>query len=150
MSQGLGGVRQTARDRTQERFTALLHHLTIDLLRESYYDLQRSAAHGVDGVSWQQYEQGLEARLAGNPRTRRNNSHRQAILGYTRNCAGNRLSTLPHLLTTITTVTQSAAPYNPYHITSCPGVRRRALKMTRDPVELICISCASNTLPVLL
>src|SRR5271154_1287812 len=64
VSQGLGGVRQTARARKQERFTALLHHLTIDLLQESYYALKRSAAPGVDGVSWQQYEQGLEARLA--------------------------------------------------------------------------------------
>ena len=58
VSQGLGGVRQTARARKQERFTALLHHLTIDLLRESYYALQRSAAPGIDGVRWQQYEQG--------------------------------------------------------------------------------------------
>jgi RNA-directed DNA polymerase len=58
VSQGLGGVRQAARDRKQERFSALLHHLTIDLLRESYYALQRSASPGVDGVSWQQYEQG--------------------------------------------------------------------------------------------
>src|SRR5580692_1423702 len=64
VTQGLGGVRQKARASKQERFTALLHHLTIDLLRESYYALQRSAAPGVDGVSWQQYEQGLEARLA--------------------------------------------------------------------------------------
>jgi RNA-directed DNA polymerase len=64
VSQGLGGVRQKARASKQERFTALLHHLTIDLLRESYFALQRSAAPGVDGVNWQQYEQGLEARLA--------------------------------------------------------------------------------------
>src|SRR3984957_8668138 len=64
VSQGLGGVRQRAQTRKQERFTALLHHLTIDLLRASYYALKRSAATGVDGVSWQQYEQGLEARLA--------------------------------------------------------------------------------------
>jgi RNA-directed DNA polymerase len=63
VSQGLGGVRQMARARKQERFTALLHHLTIDLLRESYYALKRRAAPGVDGVSWQQYEQGLEERL---------------------------------------------------------------------------------------
>src|ERR1700733_3966759 len=63
VSQGLGGVRQTARARKQERFTALLHHLTIDLLRESYYALKRRAAPGVDGESWQQYEQGLEERL---------------------------------------------------------------------------------------
>src|ERR1700721_2487382 len=61
VSQGLGGVRQTARVRKQERFTALLHHLTIDLLRESYYALQRSAAPGVDGGGWQQYEQALGA-----------------------------------------------------------------------------------------
>jgi RNA-directed DNA polymerase len=64
LSQGLDGVRQKARTSKQERFTALLHHLTIDLLRESYFALQRGAAPGVDGVSWQQYEQGLEARLA--------------------------------------------------------------------------------------
>src|ERR1700722_4656078 len=63
VSQGLGGVRRTAQARKQERFTALMHHLTIDLLRESYYALKRKAAPGVDGVSWQQYEQGLEERL---------------------------------------------------------------------------------------
>ena len=64
VSQGLSGVRQKARGNKQEQFTALLHHLTIDLLRESYYALRRSAAPGVDGVSWQQYEEGLETRLA--------------------------------------------------------------------------------------
>ena len=63
VSQGLGGVRHAARARKQERFTALLHHLTIDLLRESYFALKRRAAPGVDGVSWQQYESGLEERL---------------------------------------------------------------------------------------
>jgi len=63
VSQGLDGVRQKARDNKQEQFTALLHHLTVDLLRESFYALKRHAATGVDGVGWQQYEQGLEARL---------------------------------------------------------------------------------------
>jgi hypothetical protein len=63
VSQGLGGVRRTAQARKQERFTALLHHLTIDLLWESYYALKWNAAPGVDGVSWQLYEQGLEERL---------------------------------------------------------------------------------------
>ena len=65
VSQGLGGVRRTAQARKQERFTALLHHLTVDLLRESYYALKRSAAPGVDGVSWQEYEHDLEERLTG-------------------------------------------------------------------------------------
>src|SRR6201986_2486163 len=63
VSQGLDGVRQKARGKKQERFTALLHHLTVDLLRESFYALKRHAATGIDGISWQQYEQGLEARL---------------------------------------------------------------------------------------
>jgi RNA-directed DNA polymerase len=63
VSQGLGGVRQAARERKQERFTALLHHLTNELLRESYYDLKRNAAPGVDGVRWSEYEDGLEDRL---------------------------------------------------------------------------------------
>jgi group II intron reverse transcriptase/maturase len=63
VSQGLGGVRQAARERKQERFTALLHHLTIELLRESYYALKRNAAPGVDGVKWSEYEDGLEGRL---------------------------------------------------------------------------------------
>ncbi len=63
VSQGLGGVRQAARERKQEQFTALLHHLTIDLLRESYYALKRNASPGVDGVSWREYENGVEERL---------------------------------------------------------------------------------------
>jgi hypothetical protein len=45
------------------KFTALLHHLTVDLLRESFYALKRKAAPGVDGVTWQEYETGLEDRL---------------------------------------------------------------------------------------
>jgi hypothetical protein len=63
VSQGSGGVRRTAQAKKQERFTALLHHLTIGLLRESYYALKRSAAPVVDGVSWQEYEHDLEERL---------------------------------------------------------------------------------------
>jgi len=64
VSQGLSGVRKRAREGRQEKFTALLHHLTIDLLRESYFALQRRAAPGVDGETWQQYGTGLEDRLA--------------------------------------------------------------------------------------
>jgi group II intron reverse transcriptase/maturase len=64
VSQGLRGVRQVARERKQERFTALLHHMSVDLLRASFYALQRQAAPGVDGVTWKEYEAGLEGRLA--------------------------------------------------------------------------------------
>ena len=64
VSQGLAGVRQAARERKGERFTALLHHLTPELLRDSFYALKREAAAGVDGVRWKEYETGLEGRLA--------------------------------------------------------------------------------------
>src|SRR5262250_1724824 len=63
MSQGLIGVRKAARARKQERFTALLHHLSVGLLRDSFYALKRQASPGVDGVTWQEYETGLEDRL---------------------------------------------------------------------------------------
>lgn len=64
VSQGLRGVREAAKKRKQERFTALLHHVNVDLLRESFYALKRQAAPGVDGVTWQEYETGLKGRLA--------------------------------------------------------------------------------------
>src|SRR6516164_2125463 len=63
VSQGLSGVRKAARERKQERFTALLHHLSVGLLRDSFYALKRQASPGVDGVTWQEYETGLEDRL---------------------------------------------------------------------------------------
>ena len=63
VSQGLDGVREAARREGKQKFTALLHHVTIDLLRDSYGSLQRAAAPGVDGVTWQQYGEGVEERL---------------------------------------------------------------------------------------
>jgi len=62
-SRGLHGVREAARKDKELRFTALLHHVTEGLLRDSFYALQRQAAPGVDRVTWQQYEQDLEARI---------------------------------------------------------------------------------------
>ena len=63
MSQGLDGVRKAAKERKQERFTSLLHHLNVDLFRDSFYALQRKASPGIDGVTWQEYQTGLEDRL---------------------------------------------------------------------------------------
>ena len=63
VSQGLAGVRKAARE-NKGKFTALLHHMNTDLLRESFYSLKRKAAPGVDGVTWEEYETGLEDRLA--------------------------------------------------------------------------------------
>ena len=60
---GLDRVRKAAKKDGKLQFTALLHHVNIDLLRDSYHSLKKQAAPGVDGVRWEEYGQGLEARL---------------------------------------------------------------------------------------
>jgi RNA-directed DNA polymerase len=63
VTQVLDRVRQAARQRKKERFTALLHHINVDSLRLAFYALKRKAAPGVDGVTWDDYEADLEPRL---------------------------------------------------------------------------------------
>src|ERR1022692_2401680 len=61
---GLERVREVAKKDKEVRFTALLHHVTVDLLRESYHSLKKKAALGVDGVTWGKYGEGLEGRIS--------------------------------------------------------------------------------------
>ncbi len=63
VSLGLDRVRNLAKSNRKTRFTSLLHHITVDLLRTSYLGLKRDAAPGVDGVTWREYGTGLEYRL---------------------------------------------------------------------------------------
>src|SRR5207302_9771375 len=63
VSQALDRVRQAARLRKKEKFTALFHHLSIDLFQESFFALKRDAAPGVDGVTWRTYEADLDRNL---------------------------------------------------------------------------------------
>ncbi len=64
---GFDGVREAARAAKaagkEVRFTALLHHVTPQLLRDSFMQLKRDAAAGVDGVRWREYEEGLDERV---------------------------------------------------------------------------------------
>ncbi len=61
----LGRVRQVAEQKKGERFTALLHHIyAIDTLRAAFHGLERDAAPGVDGQTWEHYGEKLEANLA--------------------------------------------------------------------------------------
>src|SRR5216684_2133410 len=62
-SNGLIAVRRAARQSKSVRFTALLHHITIDLLERSYLSLERDSAPGIDGVTWQSYGENLEEKL---------------------------------------------------------------------------------------
>ena len=63
VSQALGRVRQAARLKKKEKFTSLLHHINSAMLRTAFYALKRNAAAGVDGLTWQAYEQDLDFRI---------------------------------------------------------------------------------------
>jgi len=63
VSQALDRVRQAARHRKTEKFTALFHHLSIPMLRTAFFALKREAAPGVDGMTWQDYEADLDHRI---------------------------------------------------------------------------------------
>jgi len=63
VSQALERVRKAARQRKKEKFTALLHHISVETLEVAFCALKRKAAPGVDGVTWQEYEADLERRL---------------------------------------------------------------------------------------
>ena len=60
---GLAAVRQAARQSRNVRFTALLHHIDIELLERSYFALKRNSAPGIDGVTWQAYGENLAEKL---------------------------------------------------------------------------------------
>jgi RNA-directed DNA polymerase len=63
VSQALDRIRKVARERKRERFTALFHHINIELLEEAFYELKENAAPGVDRLTWKDYEAELERNL---------------------------------------------------------------------------------------
>jgi group II intron reverse transcriptase/maturase len=63
VSQALERIRQAARQRKKEKFTALLHHISIELLGEAFFELKEDAAPGVDGLTWRTYEADLDRNL---------------------------------------------------------------------------------------
>jgi group II intron reverse transcriptase/maturase len=63
VSSDLDRVRQVARKDRDGRFTALLHHVSVDRLREAYRAISPNAAPGVDGVTWRDYGADLEVNL---------------------------------------------------------------------------------------
>jgi len=62
-SSGLGRVREAARKDSELKFTALMHHIDEALLLATFRDLKKGAEAGVDGVSWRDYEQEVEANI---------------------------------------------------------------------------------------
>src|SRR6202049_3151618 len=63
VSQALDRIRRIARTRKQEKFTALLHHISVELLEEAFLELKMKAAAGVDGLTWDAYEADFDRRI---------------------------------------------------------------------------------------
>jgi retron-type reverse transcriptase len=63
VSQALGRIRQAAKQRKKEKFTTLFHHISVELLRLSFFEIKKDAAPGVDGLMWQDYEAGLDRNI---------------------------------------------------------------------------------------
>lgn len=63
ISSGVLRLRQVAQKDKTMKFTALLHHVTPESLKQSFYSLKRKAAPGIDGVTWAMYEEKLEANI---------------------------------------------------------------------------------------
>src|SRR6266849_5305926 len=61
--QGLERIRQRAREKRKEKFTALLHHISVEHLATAFFELEEHAAAGVDGLTWRDYEQDLDGNL---------------------------------------------------------------------------------------
>ena len=61
----LDRVRQVAKQDRRRKFTALLHHVTPELLNAAFSSLRRGAAPGVDGETWEHYAVEVEERLRG-------------------------------------------------------------------------------------
>jgi hypothetical protein len=63
VEQALERIRKVARERKKERFTALFHHISIELLEQSFFELEENAAPGVDRLTWTDYEADLECQF---------------------------------------------------------------------------------------
>jgi RNA-directed DNA polymerase len=63
MPHTLERIRKVARARKKERFISLLHHVSVGLLEEAFYELKADAAPGVDRLTWKDYEAELERNL---------------------------------------------------------------------------------------
>jgi retron-type reverse transcriptase len=63
VSQALDRIRNVAKERKKEKFTALFHHISIDLFAEAFYELKENAAPGVDQLTWKDYEADFERHI---------------------------------------------------------------------------------------
>src|SRR6201982_3483236 len=67
VSQAQARIREAVNRNRRDKLTALLHHLTVDVLRASFFGLKKSAASGGDEVTWTEYAEGVGGKLSGLP-----------------------------------------------------------------------------------
>src|SRR6202046_1572107 len=63
VSQAQARIREAVTRNRQDKLTALLHHINIDVLRASFFGLKKTAAPGVDEMTWIEYAEHLEENL---------------------------------------------------------------------------------------
>ena len=63
VSQAQVRIREAVSRNRQGKLTALLHHISVDVLRASFFGLKKSAAPGVDEMTWTEYAGDLESNL---------------------------------------------------------------------------------------
>jgi len=64
VSRAQARIRDAVTRNPTEPLTALLHHVTKDILRAGFFSLKKTAAPGIDGLTWQRYAEDLEMNLA--------------------------------------------------------------------------------------
>lgn len=63
VSQAQDRIREAVNRNKKEKLTALLHHVSVDVLRWAFFNLKKRAAPGVDGLTWGDYAADLEQNL---------------------------------------------------------------------------------------
>ena len=64
VQRALERIRQSAKTKRKERFTALYHHICNPaFLRTAFFALKKDAAPGIDGMTWDAYQEKLEENI---------------------------------------------------------------------------------------
>ena len=64
VTQAQARIRGAVTRNEKEKLTALLHHISIDVLRWAFFNIKKQAAPGVDGLTWVDYAADLDRNLA--------------------------------------------------------------------------------------
>lgn len=63
VTQALARIRGAVTRNEKEKLTALLHHVSTDVLRWAFFNIKKQAAPGVDGLTWVDYAADLDRNL---------------------------------------------------------------------------------------